>query len=227
MLDLDPAAIDAVRFERLAEEARLAVEDDPAGAAGTAREALALWRGRPYGDLTDDEYFTLESHRLEELRLAVLETALEADLARGALASATAQLESAVEEQPYRERLLVPARRRPGHGGTPGRGAPSGRPAAAVAGDHGPGPVGRALPAGTGHPRRLTARRLMRGPQEDRSRACATAAAGEPRNGSPWPGSTTSAARSASSSSDRSAPAWSWLKARCSKRGPVSRVSTS
>lgn len=100
MLDLDPAAIDAVRFERLAEEARLAVEDDPAGAAGTAREALALWRGRPYGDLTDDEYFTLESHRLEELRLAVLETALEADLARGALASATAQLESAVEEQP-------------------------------------------------------------------------------------------------------------------------------
>lgn len=96
VLDLDPAAIDAVRFERLAEEARLALEDDPAGAAGTAREALALWRGRPYGDLTDDEYFTLESHRLEELRLAVL----EADLARGALASATAQLESAVEEQP-------------------------------------------------------------------------------------------------------------------------------
>ncbi len=104
-LAVDPAAIDAVRFERLTEAARLALADHPEDAARTAREALGLWRGPPYGDLGDDEYFSLEAHRLDELRLATVEVALEADLRRGATAGAVAQLESAVAEHPYREHL--------------------------------------------------------------------------------------------------------------------------
>ncbi|MEX1280804.1 MAG: BTAD domain-containing putative transcriptional regulator [Acidimicrobiia bacterium] len=103
-LEIDPRAIDAVRFEILLGQA-VAAKDDPKECARLCREALGLWRGRPFGDLADDEAFRLEAYRLDELRLATMELSLEADLALGNHELVLGELEVAIEEHPYREHL--------------------------------------------------------------------------------------------------------------------------
>jgi DNA-binding SARP family transcriptional activator len=105
-LDASAVEIDAARFERLlwsATEAR----SEPEESWRLAHEALGLWRGRPFGDLADDEAFSLEAYRLDELRLAAMELSLEADLALGRHELVVGELENAVEEYPYRERLWL------------------------------------------------------------------------------------------------------------------------
>ena len=79
----------------------------PRRRGGCSREALGLWRGRPFGDLADDEGFRLEAYRLDELRLVAMELSLEADLALGRHELVVGELESSVEEYPYRERLWL------------------------------------------------------------------------------------------------------------------------
>jgi DNA-binding SARP family transcriptional activator len=103
-LEIDPRTIDAVRFETLLGKA-FAARDDPKECAGLCREALGLWRGRPFGDLADDEAFRLEALRLDELRLATMELSLEAELALGNDELVLGELEVAIEEHPYREHL--------------------------------------------------------------------------------------------------------------------------
>ena len=95
--------IDVARFEDLLEAA--ATSDDPTVRSERARTALGLWRGQPFGDLGGDEVFELESLRLDELRIVAMEIALEAEVALGRHELAAAELESAVREHPYRERL--------------------------------------------------------------------------------------------------------------------------
>lgn len=96
--------IDALQFEDLLVRAT-EERSDPHARHATCRAALALWRGEPFGDLGDDETFRLEAMRLEELRLAVVELDLEAEIALGHHEIVTAELESAVLEHPLRERL--------------------------------------------------------------------------------------------------------------------------
>ena len=96
--------IDALVFERLVADA-IESRDDPERCQRICRQALALWRGRPFGDLGDDEGFRVEAYRLDELRLLAMELALEADLMMGNDELVVGELESAVEEHPYRERL--------------------------------------------------------------------------------------------------------------------------
>ena len=103
-LDLRSVDVDAVSFERLLRDAD-AAQSDPAESWRLARDALRLWRGRPFGDLADEEPFRLEVYRLDELRSAAMELVLEADLAMGHHEIVVGELESAVEEYPYRERL--------------------------------------------------------------------------------------------------------------------------
>lgn len=108
--------VDATRFEDLVDAASNA-RVEPQRCADVCRTALALWRGSPFGDLGDDETFRLESFRLEELRLVAMELALGAEIELGHHEIATAELESAVQEHPYRERLwylLAEALRRDG-----------------------------------------------------------------------------------------------------------------
>jgi DNA-binding SARP family transcriptional activator len=96
--------IDALRFEDLmvaATEAR----DEPSRCRVLCHQALDLWRGEPFGDLFDEEAFRLEAMRLDELRVSTMELALEAELALGRNELVVAELASAVEEHPYRERL--------------------------------------------------------------------------------------------------------------------------
>jgi predicted ATPase/DNA-binding SARP family transcriptional activator len=102
VLRVEPHELDLERFDALVERARA---EPPAAAADTLRDALALWRGPALADVPDAPFATTERDRLEELRLAALEQRLESDLALGRHAELVAELESLVDEHPYRERL--------------------------------------------------------------------------------------------------------------------------
>lgn len=103
-LVVERSQIDAIRFEDLLAGAP-APRDDPHRCLEVCAEGLALWRGDPFGDFVDDEPFHLESARLGELRVSMNELALECELVLGHSDIVAAELESAVEEYPYRERL--------------------------------------------------------------------------------------------------------------------------
>ena len=101
----DPDQVDVIRFERQLSEASARLGDDPAASASLATNALALWRGSPFGDLRDAPFLEPEVWRLEALRHSALEIRLEADVACGRLTSAIANLQAEIIENPYRERL--------------------------------------------------------------------------------------------------------------------------
>ena len=97
-------AVDAIRFERLVEEAARA----PAGAAeanGAASAALELWRGAPLADVTSEPFAAPEIGRLEELHLRAIELAIDAELAAGRHDEVIARLGELIAEEPLRERL--------------------------------------------------------------------------------------------------------------------------
>jgi DNA-binding SARP family transcriptional activator len=90
LLALEGEQLDLSRFERLVAEADQA---DPPLAAVKLREALALWRGPPLGDLAYESFAQPAIGRLEELRLGALEKRIEADLALGRHAELVGELE--------------------------------------------------------------------------------------------------------------------------------------
>ena len=146
-LQVAPDAVDARRFERLV-------------ARGAPREALALWRGPALDDVADEPFAAAEIRRLEELRLAALELAIERDLDAGRHREVVGELEALVVAEPLRERLHAQrmlALYRCGQAGRRARGLPSGPgcagrgdrrragtgAAAAARGDPAPGPCAR------------------------------------------------------------------------------------
>jgi DNA-binding SARP family transcriptional activator len=102
LIRVEPDELDLFRFERLVAEAEQASSDR---AARLLRDALALWRGPPLADLAGESFAQPEIRRLEEVRLAVLEQRLEAELALGQYARLIAELEGLVRQHPFRERL--------------------------------------------------------------------------------------------------------------------------
>src|SRR3954468_9812594 len=88
----DGGDLDVRRFERLV-------------AAGTPRDALAVWRGPPLDDVAAEPFAPLEIRRLEELRLAAVEQAIGQDLAAGRHADVIGELDALVNREPLRERL--------------------------------------------------------------------------------------------------------------------------
>jgi predicted ATPase/DNA-binding SARP family transcriptional activator len=103
---LDPGSLDAARFERLLNEA-IAVrrEDNPELTASLLERALALWRGRAYGEFAYNDFARAEAERLEGLRMLAVEARFEAGLAIGRHAELLPELQSVAEEQPLREGL--------------------------------------------------------------------------------------------------------------------------
>ena len=68
------------------------------GASGAPREALALWRGPPLDDVAGEPFAGAEIRRLEELRLAAVELAIERDLAAGRHREVVGELEALVAD---------------------------------------------------------------------------------------------------------------------------------
>src|SRR5215213_4379029 len=106
VLQLDPDAVDARRFESAVHAGRRALEDDRYEcAAETLKEGLALWRGPPLMDFTYEPFAQAEIARLEELRLAAFEARLDAELRLGRHAALIGELEGLVAAHPARERM--------------------------------------------------------------------------------------------------------------------------
>jgi DNA-binding SARP family transcriptional activator len=98
--------LDAGRCERLLADGRHALaQGHAAEAAERLRSALALWRGAALADVAYEPFAQGEIGRLEELRLAILEERIEADLALARHADLVGELEALVAEHPLRERL--------------------------------------------------------------------------------------------------------------------------
>jgi YVTN family beta-propeller protein len=105
-LDVEPARLDAVRFERLAEDARARVAaDDLASASRLLREALALWRGPALDGVELESAGRQEAGRLEELRLSAQMDRIDCDLALGLHEELIGELEALAADHPLRERL--------------------------------------------------------------------------------------------------------------------------
>jgi WD40 repeat protein/DNA-binding SARP family transcriptional activator len=105
-LRVRPGELDTERFERSVEDGREALAaGDPESAAAHLREGLALWRGAPFADLTFEAFAQADIARLEEQRLAALETRVTADLEAGRHAALVGELRRLVADNPMRERL--------------------------------------------------------------------------------------------------------------------------
>src|SRR5215831_3104810 len=103
VLKLDRDRLDLGRHERLAAQAGLVLEDDPARAAVMLREALALWRGPPLADFAYEPFAQTTIGRLEELRLSTVEKWIDAELAAGRAREMAGELGALVVEHPLRE----------------------------------------------------------------------------------------------------------------------------
>jgi DNA-binding SARP family transcriptional activator len=103
LLEVEIEELDALLFERLVRRAR--AETDPELVRKMSRDALRLWRGVPFGDLSREDPFRMEAIRLDELRVLAMELGLEAELALGRGDLVVGELQAAVRENPYRERL--------------------------------------------------------------------------------------------------------------------------
>ena len=92
VLRLDRDEFDLREFERLHRE-------------GELEAVLSLWRGPPLAELSEFEFARAEAARLNELRLACLESRVERDLDSGKAEDVVGELEVLVREHPLRERL--------------------------------------------------------------------------------------------------------------------------
>jgi serine/threonine protein kinase/ABC-type glycerol-3-phosphate transport system substrate-binding protein len=104
VLHVSSDELDAERFERLLSEARFA-NGSPGRAGNLLREALELWTGPAFADLSFEPSLAAEIARLDELRLQALEERIAADLAEGRHGEVIGELESLTRGLPLRERL--------------------------------------------------------------------------------------------------------------------------
>ncbi|MFI6300978.1 BTAD domain-containing putative transcriptional regulator [Amycolatopsis thailandensis] len=112
-LAVDPGDVDVHRFERLAAEGRRTLAaGDAAKASELLRDALGLWRGPAFADITDAPFREPQVTRLNELKTSAIEDLSEAGLKLGRHEDVLAGLREVVEDQPLRERpraLLIRA----------------------------------------------------------------------------------------------------------------------
>jgi DNA-binding SARP family transcriptional activator len=108
LLDAQPDRVDVLRFSRLLEAA--AQTPDPAVKHARLSEALALWRGTPFGGVRSDWLARVVSPSLEERYLTALEQHIDLDLHRRAGTGGeqpVAQLQELTARHPLRETLWV------------------------------------------------------------------------------------------------------------------------
>ncbi len=104
VLRLGDSGFDVREFEVLAARGRAAARAGAwAQAAGLLREALGLWRGEALADVPSQLLRQREVPPLEDLRLQVLGTRIDADLALGRHGEAVAELRQLVAAHPLWE----------------------------------------------------------------------------------------------------------------------------
>ncbi|WP_229399739.1 BTAD domain-containing putative transcriptional regulator [Micromonospora okii] len=105
-LAVNPADVDAHRFQSLAEAGHRALADgDWPRTTAVLREALDLWRGPALADVIDVTGAHPQAARLDEVRLVAVEDRIEAELALGGHTALVAELRQVVAAHPLRERL--------------------------------------------------------------------------------------------------------------------------
>jgi predicted ATPase/DNA-binding SARP family transcriptional activator len=105
---VEPGELDVDDFDRLVASARQATNAcDTARAVRALAAALALWRGPPLADLSDEPFARTEITRLEQARLSALEDRIEAELRMGRGAGLVAELQELAAVHPLRERLAA------------------------------------------------------------------------------------------------------------------------
>jgi DNA-binding SARP family transcriptional activator len=102
LLHVGDDELDVQRVRRLATAAKGAPLQER---VDLLRRAEALWRGPPLPEFAYDEFAQTAIARLEELRLAVLEDRIAAEVELGRHGDAVVELEGLVLEHPLRERL--------------------------------------------------------------------------------------------------------------------------
>jgi DNA-binding SARP family transcriptional activator len=106
VLRVAPGELDAGVFEGLASDGRSALAcNDFDKAADLLTEALELWRGPALSGLDDVLLLRDEAARLDERRLTVLESRVDADLATGRHVQLVSELTHACLRYPLRERF--------------------------------------------------------------------------------------------------------------------------
>jgi DNA-binding SARP family transcriptional activator len=102
LLRIDPLQVDVNRVNALVTEARAAAAGER---AAKLREAIELWRGPPLAEFGFEAFAQGEIARLEELRLALIEERIDAEIEEGRAAEVVGELEALVGEHPVRERF--------------------------------------------------------------------------------------------------------------------------
>lgn len=106
LIRVQPEELDTLRFDRLTAEGEAALAAGDAGfAARRLDEALSLWRGRALADVDASPFAQAEVARLEERRMAALESRAEALLVCGRHRELIGDLETLTAAYPLRERL--------------------------------------------------------------------------------------------------------------------------
>jgi len=101
-LTFDADSVDAIRFERMVDQARSA---EAATRAGVLADALALWRGPALADFTYEPFAQRTIRALEESRIQAGEDLLEAELELGRAGEIVPRVRDLIEAHPFRERL--------------------------------------------------------------------------------------------------------------------------
>jgi DNA-binding SARP family transcriptional activator/pimeloyl-ACP methyl ester carboxylesterase len=106
LLRIAPDDVDVGRFRSLVREGEAAMTaGDPVRASAVLGEAVALWRGEPFGGVAAHTGLAGEKARLTEEYLSALETRFNANLAAGRHGDVVGELEVLVGDHPFRERL--------------------------------------------------------------------------------------------------------------------------
>ena len=104
-LKIERGDVDAGRFGDLVTEASDKITSDPDRARGILREALAMWHGSPYEDLSDHDALRPEIVRLEMLHMTAVQLRIEADIYADDALLAVAELADLTQRHPLEERL--------------------------------------------------------------------------------------------------------------------------
>jgi DNA-binding SARP family transcriptional activator len=103
---LERDTVDLYRFEELVSAGRAAlIGNDPGRAVGTLGEALASWRGDPFGEFAYRDFAAPDVRRFAALRATAIEARLDAALQVGAGVDLIPDIEAAIAHDPVQERL--------------------------------------------------------------------------------------------------------------------------